>query len=90
MSIDKPNIHWICTDPQRYDTIGALGTSYVSTPNIDSLVEEGVAFTHAYCQSSQVNQMRIIIVTLLGVNTTMHWIVVTIPTQQCTEINVIN
>ena len=46
-----PNILWICTDQQRFDTIGALGNPYVSTPNIDRLVAEGVAFTHAYCQS---------------------------------------
>ena len=51
MSIKTPNILWICTDQQRYDTIGALGNVYVSTPHIDSLVAEGVAFTHAYCQS---------------------------------------
>jgi len=49
--IMQPNILWICTDQQRYDTIGALGNSYVSTPNIDRLVAEGVTFTHAYCQS---------------------------------------
>ena len=49
--LKTPNILWICTDQQRYDTIGALGNPYVSTPNIDSLVAEGVAFTHAYCQS---------------------------------------
>ncbi len=46
-----PNILWICTDQQRYDTIGALGNDQVSTPNIDKLVEEGVAFERAYCQS---------------------------------------
>ena len=46
-----PNILWICTDQQRYDTIGALGNRYVSTPNLDRLVGEGVTFTHAYCQS---------------------------------------
>ncbi len=46
-----PNILWICTDQQRYDTIGALGNSHVSTPNIDRLVAEGTAFTRAYCQS---------------------------------------
>ena len=33
----RPNILWICTDQQRYDTIGALGNRYVSTPNIDRL-----------------------------------------------------
>ena len=48
---DRPNILWICTDQQRYDTIGALGNPYVSTPNIDKLVAGGTAFTHAYCQS---------------------------------------
>jgi len=47
----KPNILWICTDQQRHDTIGALGYSHVSTPHLDRLVEEGVAFTHAFCQS---------------------------------------
>ena len=51
MAETRPNILWICTDQQRFDTIGALGNKYVSTPNIDRLVAEGVAFTHAYCQS---------------------------------------
>jgi arylsulfatase A-like enzyme len=48
---DRPNILWICTDQQRYDTIGALGNGHVHTPNLDRLVAEGVAFTHAFCQS---------------------------------------
>ena len=47
----SPNILWICTDQQRWDTIGALGNPHVDTPNVDRLVREGVAFTHAYCQS---------------------------------------
>ncbi|MCR9230911.1 MAG: sulfatase-like hydrolase/transferase [bacterium] len=47
----RPNILWYCTDQQRFDTIGALGNAYVKTPVVDSLVAEGVAFTHAYCQS---------------------------------------
>lgn len=47
----RPNILWYCTDQQRFDTIGALGNEFVRTPTIDSIVEEGVAFTHAYCQS---------------------------------------
>ncbi len=47
----RPNILWYCTDQQRFDTIGALGNPFVQTPTIDSLVQEGVAFTHAYCQS---------------------------------------
>ena len=47
----RPNILWICTDQQRYDTIHALGNAHIRTPNLDRLVEQGVAFTHAYCQS---------------------------------------
>lgn len=47
----RPNILWYCTDQQRFDTIGALGNPHVSTPTLDGLVREGVAFTRAYCQS---------------------------------------
>ena len=48
---DQPNILWICTDQQRYDTIHALGNSLINTPNLDALVAQGAAFTRAYCQS---------------------------------------
>ena len=51
MKGSRPNILWICTDQQRYDTIGALGNPHVDTPNIDRLIAEGFALTHAYCQS---------------------------------------
>jgi arylsulfatase A-like enzyme len=46
-----PNILLYCTDQQRFDTIRALDNPHVATPTIDRLVAEGVAFTHAYCQS---------------------------------------
>lgn len=47
----RPNILWYCTDQQRFDTIRALGNPHVVTPTIDRLIADGVAFTHAYCQS---------------------------------------
>lgn len=47
----RPNILWICSDQQRFDTIGALGNTRIRTPHIDRLVASGVAFTQAYCQS---------------------------------------
>ncbi len=47
----SPNILWICTDQQRWDTIGALNNPYVNTPNLNKLVRNGVAFTHAFVQS---------------------------------------
>ena len=51
MADTRPNILWYCTDQQRFDTLGALGNPYVKTPMLDRLVRDGVAFTHAYCQS---------------------------------------
>lgn len=47
----RPNILWICTDQQRWDTIHALGNDLIRTPNIDRLVNNGVAFDSTYCQS---------------------------------------
>jgi len=48
---NKPNILWLCTDQQRYDTIAELGYPDVSTPNIDKLVKHGTTFERTYCQS---------------------------------------
>lgn len=48
----SPNILWICTDQQRWDTISALGNQHINTPNIDRLCQRGIAFTRAYCQST--------------------------------------
>jgi arylsulfatase A-like enzyme len=48
----RPNILWVCTEHQRYDTVHALGNPHIRTPNLDRLVREGVALTHAYAQNS--------------------------------------
>ena len=48
----RPNILWICTEHQRFDTVNALGNGHIRTPNLDRLVREGVAFTHAFAQCS--------------------------------------
>ena len=47
----RPNILWICTDQQRFDTIHSLGNEHIRTPNVDRLAAEGVAFLNAYSQS---------------------------------------
>lgn len=44
----KPNILFIFTDDQRYNTIHALGNEQVITPNLDGLVNNGTTFSHAY------------------------------------------
>jgi arylsulfatase A-like enzyme len=48
---NKPNVLFLFTDDQRFDTIAALGNDVVKTPNIDKLVERGTAFTHAHIPS---------------------------------------
>ena len=44
----RPNIIFIITDQQRYDTIRGLGYPYLDTPNLDRLIAEGAAFTNCY------------------------------------------
>lgn len=43
-----PNILFIMTDQQRSDTIHALGNPIIRTPTLDSLAQNGAAFTNAY------------------------------------------
>ena len=47
-SATRPNIIFIITDQERYDTIAALGFPQVDTPNLDRLVREGTHFTGCY------------------------------------------
>ncbi|UCH36739.1 MAG: sulfatase-like hydrolase/transferase [Armatimonadota bacterium] len=47
-SRSRPNVLFIFTDDQRFDTIHALGNDEIVTPNLDALVSRGVTFTHAY------------------------------------------
>jgi len=44
----KPNVLFVMTDQQRFDTIAALGNGLIHTPNLDRLVRRGVSFTNAY------------------------------------------
>ena len=44
----QPNIFFIVTDQQRYDTINALGFPFADTPHIDRLVREGVSFSNCH------------------------------------------
>ncbi len=44
----KPNIVFLLTDDQRFDTINALGNPDIITPNMDFLVENGTSFTNAH------------------------------------------
>ena len=46
---DRPNVIFIMTDQERYDTIGALGFPWMKTPNLDRLMHEGVSFDRCFC-----------------------------------------
>lgn len=48
MSSERPNIVFIMTDEQRFDTIAGLGYTHMDTPNLDRLVREGVVFTNCF------------------------------------------
>ncbi len=45
---EKPNILFIFADDMSYETIGAYGMLDIDTPHLDTLVERGASFTHAY------------------------------------------
>lgn len=47
----KPNILYIHTDQQRWNTISANGNSVIHTPNLDRLAAVGVNFDHCFAQS---------------------------------------
>ncbi len=47
----SPNILWICTDQQRFDTLGCYGNPWVRTPNLDRLAQSGTLFENAFCQN---------------------------------------
>src|SRR5215210_7510934 len=49
--MNKPNILWICTDQQRFDTLGVYGNPFVKTPNLERLAQNGTLFEHCYTQS---------------------------------------
>jgi len=49
--MEPPNILWICTDSQRWDTLGCMGNPWVRTPCLDALAQSGVLFERAFCQS---------------------------------------
>lgn len=44
----QPNIIFIITDQQRYDSIGALGFPYANTPVLDGLVANGVTLSNCH------------------------------------------
>ncbi len=48
----RPNIIFLLTDDQRWDTMGCAGNPLIQTPNMDALAAGGVRFTNAFVTTS--------------------------------------
>jgi len=49
--LNKPNIIFILSDQQRWDTMGCYGQKLDITPNLDKMAEKGILFKNAFtCQ----------------------------------------
>ena len=48
----SPNIIFLLTDDQRWDSLGCMGNSIVKTPNIDKLAKKGFLFKNAFVTTS--------------------------------------
>ena len=45
---NRPNIIFLFTDDQRFDSLGCYGNKQVNTPNIDALSQGGLTFDNHY------------------------------------------
>ncbi len=52
VSAERPNVLFVTTDQQRYDTLGVTGNSRVRTPNLDALAARGTLFTRGCIQGT--------------------------------------
>jgi arylsulfatase A-like enzyme len=50
--VKKPNIIFLLTDDQRWDTMGCVGNEIIRTPNMDGLARDGVLFNNAFVTTS--------------------------------------
>jgi len=48
----KPNIIFLLTDDQRWDTLGCMGNRAIKTPNIDRMASQGIAFDNSFVTTS--------------------------------------
>jgi len=60
--VSPPNILFIAVDDLRPE-LNTYGASYIQSPNIDLLAEEGVQFNRAYCNFDSCGASRAIVLT---------------------------
>ena len=49
---DQPNLLFIFTDEQRYDTLAAYGNTHLAMPNLNRLAQESIVFDRTYVTQS--------------------------------------
>lgn len=67
---ERPNIIFIMTDQQRFDTIRELGFPYMDTPHLDRLAREGVSFDNCFVSAPSCAPARASLFTGLYPHTT--------------------
>lgn len=55
---ERPNILFILTDDQRWDSMSCMGHPFVKTPNMDRIAREGALFTNAFVTTSLCSPSR--------------------------------
>ncbi len=70
--MDRPNIVYFVADQMRADSLHHLGCEASITPNLDSMINEGVSFENAYCQNPVCVPSRCSFMTGLYPHTTGH------------------
>lgn len=61
--VSKPNIIFILSDQQRWDTLGCYGQPLDITPNLDSMAIEGVRFEYAFTNQPLCGPVRSVLQT---------------------------
>jgi arylsulfatase A-like enzyme len=60
---EQPNIIFLLTDDQRWDTMGCMGNEIIKTPNMDNLAQEGTLFKNAFVTTAICGASRASILT---------------------------
>lgn len=68
----QPNIVYFVADQMRCDSMAHMGNPASITPNLDSILEDGVSFENAYCQNPVCVPSRCSFLTGLYPHTTGH------------------
>lgn len=48
LAADRPNILWLTSEDNAYDSLGCYGNAQARTPNLDALAKRGIVFENCY------------------------------------------